>query len=76
MNKYAHFAEIAKQNNRRLRACGRKKRYTTEEAAICKNQTVYKCKYCGGYHRSASLNTLINVCRKLNEHKQSKRQQI
>ena len=74
MNKYARFAKTAQANNHRLRSCESKRRYITAEEATCKNQTVYKCEYCGGYHRSAAFNTFVNILRKArmrHEQKQS-----
>jgi hypothetical protein len=55
MNKYGKLAKIARERSHRERSCESKRRYATKEEAYCKNQEVYRCKYCGGWHRSGVL---------------------
>lgn len=38
----------------KYRACTRKKKYATREAARCKGFRVYVCPYCEGFHRTTS----------------------
>lgn len=49
---------------RRWKACERKRAYPTAEAAAIPNQRVYRCPYCGKFHRSGALTTLANRLRK------------
>ena len=34
-------------------ACGRKRRYESREDAATPGQAVYRCEYCGGWHRAS-----------------------
>lgn len=58
-NKYKGMSQVAAY--RRWRACDRKVAYNTEEEAFQKGQAVYRCRYCGKFHRSGSLATLVAV---------------
>lgn len=46
------------------KACGRKRAYETEAEAFQKGQQTYLCRYCGKWHRSGALRTLIERVKK------------
>jgi hypothetical protein len=51
-------------NKAKINGCLNKKKYNTlEEAKKCPEQDVYKCKYCGKYHRTTQLKKLIKYIR-------------
>ena len=55
MNKYAKQAKEAKLKRIKKRSCEDKARFKTKDDAYQKGQEVYKCKFCGGWHRSGAL---------------------
>ncbi len=68
-NKYGKEAKEAQEERRKWRSCEGKKRYETEKHAEIINQTTYECRYCNGWHRSASLFTKVRMA--ANRHKRS-----
>lgn len=60
-NKYEKQSREARKRYRRFRTCERKKAFNTREEAQCKNQSEYQCPYCGKWHRSGKLTTLVNT---------------
>ena len=63
-NKYAKEAKKARQINKRLKMCESKVAYDTEGLAFQKNQRTYRCQYCGKWHRSGSLTSLVRTLEK------------
>ena len=64
MNKYEEQSKKAQKARVKWRTCERKKAYDSEKEAEIKNQTTYRCRYCGKWHRSGSLTRLINRLKK------------
>lgn len=62
-NKYEHFAEISRKSVAKdfkkvfkKISCTNKKRYSCKKrAAKLRHVKVYKCKFCGGWHRSEQV---------------------
>ena len=63
-NKYKHFSHAAQRERRKWQACLRKRAYDTEENAHQSGQVHYRCSYCGKWHRSGQLTTLIATIRR------------
>lgn len=51
---------MSKADWHRYRECGRKRTYGTREAAGITGQRVYKCAYCGWWHRTGPFLGLTN----------------
>lgn len=73
-NKYAKEAKKARKLLRKYNMCESKVAFDNETSAFQKNQTIYKCPYCGKYHRSGAFVTFVNTLhntstRKINEEK-------
>jgi hypothetical protein len=64
MNKYSEFSEQAQEKRRRQRSCTYKVAYDNESDAYQKGQRYYKCDYCGKFHRTGQLGTIISEIRK------------
>jgi ribosomal protein L28 len=62
MNKYRSKSKQAER--RRYQACGRKKTYASMEEAVHLGQLVYRCRYCGKFHRSGQVATLAAELRR------------
>lgn len=60
-NKYANEAKKARKSLRRYNMCESKVAFDSEISAFQKNQIVYKCNYCGKYHRSGAFTTFVNT---------------
>lgn len=58
-NKYAAQSKIAQTERKRLSSCEGKKKFMSKEEAYQKNQDVYKCKFCDGWHRSGAMTKFI-----------------
>lgn len=55
MNKYRAESKAAQNRLRRERMCERKIAFAIEADAAANGQRVYRCPFCGFFHRSASL---------------------
>lgn len=53
-NKYAAQAAAAREARRREAMCGSKRAFASEAAAWQRGQRVYRCPYCGHWHRSGA----------------------
>ena len=51
MNKYKQFSQI--KNKYIERSCSNKKRFNSASSAHQKGMDIYKCKICGGWHRTS-----------------------
>jgi len=71
-NKYAAQAKAARRKRNWMRHCGRKRKFNTEEEARNFQQPpaeAYKCKSCGFWHRSETLNAIVNISSKAKKRK-------
>lgn len=67
MNKYRAESRAAQAKLRRERMCSRKVRFSDLAEAVQRGQRVYACGYCGGWHRSGSLQRLMAKVRQRRE---------
>ena len=63
-NKYSKQSKEAQAKRIKEKACGRKKKYATEEEAYQEGQRTYKCPHCSGWHRSGALRSEVVKARK------------
>lgn len=61
MDKYIKLRNKLHKERRIEKSCKNKKSFSTKEEAILKNQDVYKCRYCGNFHRTTQLLKLIRL---------------
>ena len=54
MNKYAEASRASQAARRQWRGCDRKVTFGTAEAAREGGQDIYRCKYCGNWHRTCA----------------------
>jgi hypothetical protein len=62
-NKYKELSKAAHEERRKHKMCLDKHAYNTPEEAFDKHQKIYKCPYCGKWHRSGQLDRLVHVLR-------------
>ena len=60
----AKAARAARRAAWQARSCLSKTAYPTAEAAFQKNQTVYRCRNCGKWHRSGALTQFVVTFRR------------
>jgi hypothetical protein len=67
MNKYRQQAKAAQQARLQARACEGKTRYPREAEARAKadqyGQETYACRFCGGWHLTASMHKTARLIR-------------
>ncbi|MBK5284834.1 MAG: hypothetical protein JJE25_05495 [Bacteroidia bacterium] len=64
-DRYKKLRREARKLRRIKKSCHDKRAFDTKEAAYQKGQSVYKCPYCGKWHRSGKLNQFINYLRNI-----------
>jgi hypothetical protein len=60
MEKYKELKEKIRSQRSKAKMCLNKRKFKTKEAAYLKGQRVYKCKFCGKWHRSGQQARIIS----------------
>ncbi len=65
MNKFRAQSNAAQAARRKFRMCERKVGFPTAEAPRQPGQDIYRCKYCGQWHRTGQLAALLAMARRV-----------